>query len=319
MARPRRRTLTTVGLAVAALGAAAYVAAGSVLIAPARADVGPAPAALAATEVRFPSGSGADLAAWAAPGTCRCGAVVVLHGVRANRAEVSDRAVLLHRAGYAVLAVDLQAHGESTGDAITFGSRERLDAVASVSEARRRFPGQPVGLVGVSLGGAAAALAGADLGADAVVLEAVYADIRSATANRLQIRLGALGPALAPVLLAQLPLRTGIRTADLAPVRSIGQMDAPVLVVAGTQDRHTTPADTRALFAAASEPKALWWVEDAAHVDFLAFAPDAYRAHVLGFFARHLHAQAGTEGERADGRTAAARARARRPSPPPSP
>jgi len=289
MTKRRKRLLGAAFLGLL-LGAAGYFAAGSYLLGPARAVVGPPPDGVGGTSVGFESRSGARLAAWDVPGPCGCGVVVVLHGVRANRLEVADRVRLFHEAGYAVVAVDQQAHGESTGDHITFGHRERLDAQAAVAYARTQYPLQPVAVVGISLGGAAAALAGPDLGADAVVLEAVYADLASATRNRLRIRGGGAAASLTPVLLLQLPLRTGIHVSDLRPVDRIGSLGVPVLVVAGTEDRHTTPADTRRLFAAAAEPKALWWVEGAAHVDFLRADSAGYRTHVLGFLRRSLGA-----------------------------
>ena len=61
-----------------------------------------------------------------------------------------------------------------------------------------------------------------------------------------------------------------------------------ILIIGGATDRHTTEADTRRLFAAAREPKELWLVPDAAHVDYLAAAGDAYRTRVLAFFAGAL-------------------------------
>jgi fermentation-respiration switch protein FrsA (DUF1100 family) len=55
--------------------------------------------------------------------------------------------------------------------------------------------------------------------------------------------------------------------------------------VAGATDRHTTVADTEALFAAARQPKELWMIPNAAHVDYLERTGDAYRSRVLGFVA----------------------------------
>lgn len=284
----RTRRLLTFSLLAGLAGAVALWAAGTVLIQPAPAAVGPLPEDLAGETIRFASASGSDLAAWSVPGSCACGSVVLLHGVRANRGALVGRARVLHDAGYSVLAVDLQAHGESGGEHITFGALERLDAIAAVAQARRRFPNQPVGVVGVSLGGAAAALAADRLGADAVVLEAVYTDIETATRNRLRMRLGRFGAALAPALTFQLPLRTGVEARSLRPVEAIAHLGAPVLVVAGERDAHTTPADSRALFDAAQAPKELWWVRGAAHVNVLDAAPAAYRERVLGFFRRYL-------------------------------
>ena len=56
-----------------------------------------------------------------------------MHGVRANRLVMLARARFLHKAGYAVLLFDFQAHGESSGKRITFGHLEGLDASAAVT------------------------------------------------------------------------------------------------------------------------------------------------------------------------------------------
>ena len=72
----------------------------------------------------------------------------------------------------------------------------------------------------------------------------------------------------------------------------------PSLVVGGTLDRHTTVADTEQLFAAAREPKELWLIPNAAHVDFLEFAGDAYRRRILAFLAAALSRPTGVTAAR---------------------
>jgi fermentation-respiration switch protein FrsA (DUF1100 family) len=201
------------------------------------------------------------------------------------------RAEMLHRAGYGVLLFDFQAHGESPGRHITMGYLESGDARAAVAYARARAPGRFIGVIGVSLGGAAALLGAEPLPVDAVVLEAVYPDIEAATANRLSIRIGWLGRLLSPLLLVQLGPRLGIGAADLAPIAAISRVRAPILVIAGGADRHTTPEDSARLFEAAREPKQLWTIPGAAHVDFAEYARQAYAERVLSFFA--LAAQPG--------------------------
>jgi fermentation-respiration switch protein FrsA (DUF1100 family) len=74
-----------------------------------------------------------------------------------------------------------------------------------------------------------------------------------------------------------------ISVSDLEPIRSIGKLGAPVLVVAGSKDEHTTLAESRELFAAAVAPKSLWVVKGAGHQDFLAYDPEGYESHVLPF------------------------------------
>lgn len=246
-----------------------------------------APPDLAVESLAVASASGA-LAAWALPAEHARGVVVLMHGVRADRGSQTDRMRLFHGAGYDVVAFDFQAHGESPGDAITFGGRERHDAVAAVVAARERFPGLPVAVVAQSMGGAAAILAGRRLNADALVVEAVYTSIDRATRNRLSMRLGRVGSALVPLLTAQLGARLAVPPDSLRPLDAIAQVAVPVLVIGGSRDAHAQPDETRALYDAAPSPKSLWMVDGAAHQDFYRYAPDAYRQRVLGFLDESL-------------------------------
>jgi fermentation-respiration switch protein FrsA (DUF1100 family) len=215
--------------------------------------------------------------------------VVLSHGVRGSRRPLTDRGRFLREAGYGVLLYDAQAHGESTGERITFGHLEAHDAAAAVAWVRARHPDAPVGFVGPSLAGASALLGDAPLPVDALVLEAVYPTLERAVANRIAIRLGpALAPVLARLLLWQVEPRLGFDPFALNPVDAIGRAGAPILLIAGSEDRHTTLAESRALFEAARPPKDLWVVEGAAHQSFHRFAGAEYEQRVLTFFAEHL-------------------------------
>lgn len=198
------------------------------------------------------------------------------------------RARLLVRHGFSVVLIDLQGHGETPGPAITFGWRESADVRAALAWLGREAPGRRVGIIGCSLGGAAVLLGPQPVGVDAVVLEAVYPRFRRAIENRVRIRVGGLAPVLTPLLLVQLGLRLGISPSDLEPIRSIDRLGAPVLVLAGSRDQHTTEAESDDLFQAAAEPKRRWVVDGARHQDLLAYDPGGYEAHVVGFLRRHL-------------------------------
>src|SRR5262249_1038978 len=83
--------------------------------------LGPPPPDLGAEAVTIVSPSGSGLRGWYIAGRPGGGAVVLLHGVHANRLAMLRRARLLKAEGFAVLLFDLQAHGESAGTRITFG------------------------------------------------------------------------------------------------------------------------------------------------------------------------------------------------------
>jgi len=80
----------------------------------------------------------------------------------------------------------------------------------------------------------------------------------------------------------------GVTPDELRPIDHIADVGVPVLIVSGTRDTRTTARETVAMFERAHEPKFLWLVDGAGHVDLEGYAPDAYRAHVLAFLAGEL-------------------------------
>jgi uncharacterized protein len=214
--------------------------------------------------------------------------VLLLHGFRGDRASMVPRARLLVDAGFSVLLIDQQAHGETPGELITLGWLESADARAARDWIRARAPGRRVGVIGVSLGGASVLLGPQPAGFDAVVLEATYPRLRRAVENRVGLRFRSLDALLAPLLLVQIEPRLHVTADQLEPIRWIAKVGAPVLVVGGSRDAHTTEEETRELFAAAATPRELWIVEGAAHQDFSRYDPAGYDAHVIAFLRREL-------------------------------
>jgi fermentation-respiration switch protein FrsA (DUF1100 family) len=263
---------------------------GGNLAAPAHRVVGAPPGDLDATAVVIPSRSGAKLRGWLVLGRPGRGGVVLLHGVRSDRRSMVERARFLNAGGYSVLLFDFQAHGESSGEAITFGYLEGRDVQAAVAFMSARLPGEPLAVIGVSLGGAAALLSPKPLEVDAVVLEAVFTDIESAVSNRLRLRFGAMGEWVAPVMLMQLRWRLGIASRALRPLDKIAALACPIFIINGENDQRTTLVDSLRLYTAAKVPKLFWMVPEASHVDLHRFAREAYEARVLSFLEQHLRA-----------------------------
>lgn len=276
-------------MAVAALAGAGIGAswwAGSELVRPAQHRV-PLPADFAARVLTIP-GSGRNIAAWWLDQGERAPAVLLLHSIRADRSSMLSRARLLVRHGFSVLLIDLQAHGETPGSAITLGGRESADARSALAWLRQQRPSRRVGVIGCSLGGAAVLLGPQPSGFDAAVFEAVYPRVGRAIENRIRLRVGVLAPVLTPLLLVQLRPRLDVSASELQPIRHIGRLGSPVLIVAGSDDRHTTLEESQELFQAAAEPKELWVVHGARHQDFLSFDPGGYESAVVGFLTRYL-------------------------------
>jgi uncharacterized protein len=247
--------------------------------------------------VRFATSDGVDLKGWWWPGADSTRAVVLLHGLGANRLQMLPRAKWLHEAGYSVLLFDFRGCGGSGGKS-TLGFAERHDVEAALKFLGENKGVQQMALVGKSMGAAAAVMAVESwAGVRAAVLESLYDRLESAVRARVRSRVGWLEPAVSPLLLWQVSPRLGFSPEDLAPVQSIGKARCPVLLGYGGKDRTVPPAAIRALFAAGPYPTTLWVLQKAGHEDLLRFDPESYKAKVGEFLAKNLGTQVGESKE----------------------
>jgi pimeloyl-ACP methyl ester carboxylesterase len=219
-------------------------------------------------------------------------AVLLLHGVDGSRATVARNAAWLAQQGYAAMAIDFRGHGQSETVDRSFGWNEGRDAHAAFAWLKRQQRGAPVAVIGYSMGGAASLVGPAGpVPADAMILQAVYPDIRDAIRHRIATRLGEpLGYVLEPLLSLQARLRFGVWPSAIAPIDAIRRYDGPVMVIGGMQDRSTPPEESRALFAAAPGKRKLWMLPTGGHASASSSRTDPeYHARILAF----LHATIG--------------------------
>lgn len=268
-----------------------YVATLRVAFAPRRRRIKTSRAGIPVEAIWLKSSSGARIAGWFAAGVPGRGAVVLLHGITDNRLKMIPRLRFLNAAGFAVLAIDFQAHGMSSGRAITLGGLELLDAAAAVEYLRAHLPEEKVGAIGISLGGAAALVGDQPLDVDALALESVYPDIRRATVNRFAFFLGRFGEPLADLVIAHGQAALGVDPEKLRPVKAISRVRAPIFVLAGDRDPWTPIHETREMFDSAEASKRLWEAPGAGHVDLYDHAPEEYRRRMLEFLSSTLSAE----------------------------
>lgn len=114
------------------------------------------------------------------------GAVLLIHGLGAEKCQFLDTCATLYYRGYAVMTYDQRNHGASGGWSSTMGILESRDLLKlwQVFLERTQAVQGPRVIYGVSLGGAAAQFAAESLeGLDGLILDSTFADI-SATAKR---------------------------------------------------------------------------------------------------------------------------------------
>lgn len=239
----------------------------------------------AADSVEFRTTDGLMIRGWYAPSSADSGVVILLHGYRGNRTHMIARAEFLRDAGYGVLLYDARGCGTSDGSMVSMGYYESQDLLAAIRFLRERGE-RNIACIGTSQGGATIAIAAEKLdGLRGAICESTYDDLDHAIDRRFRHYVFMPGWLGACMVCPVGELLLGCDLRDIAPVQSIGKLPCPVYIMSGTSDTRVWTEDTRRLFDAAPEPRQLWLVPGADHVDLYRFAPDDYRNRVLTFLA----------------------------------
>lgn len=250
-------------------------------------------------DVRFPArGGDAEIAAWYLPHAAGRFALVMVHGKDSSRTREHGRRntelmAALYRKGFAILAIDLRGHGQSSDARLTFGQQEHRDVLGAVDYLRAQgYPPGSIGAHGVSLGGASVLYAAArEPAIGAVASDCAFADIE-------------------PVIRASWRERTGLPTAvipasrwlgarwlgiDILAARPIDEVPRiaprPALILHGGDDTLVPPANGERLHAALPGSELVIF-PGIRHASLYVKQPDSYVDRVASFFARSLKHEA---------------------------
>ncbi|HEU4759555.1 MAG TPA: alpha/beta fold hydrolase [Dehalococcoidia bacterium] len=242
-------------------------------------------------EVRFHSRDGTPLFGLFLPGRRRHPGVVLCHGYHRSLAEPFDLGLRLNREGYHVLLFDFRGCGRSGGRFTTLGYKETWDVLAAVDCLKARLAGAPIGILGISMGAAAAIMAAAQTqDVRALVLDSPYADLEGVMRRQIPdflpfrwlVPFGWLS-----VFAGQ--LLSGGRLHGARPVDHIARIaPRPVLFIWGERERFIPHEQIGELFEAAGQPKEMWLAPGSDHAVARLDYPKEYERRVLNFFDRWL-------------------------------
>lgn len=264
---------------------------------------------LPAEPVFFASRDGTRLAGWFIPAPDRsrpAPGIVLSHGWARSRCELLPHARFLHLAGFAVLLFDYRHRGESDGDAITMGVRERDDLRGAIDAlcARPEVDAGRAGVFGMSMGGVIAILVGArDERVRAIAAEAPFATQEAIMTRSLRHYFHLPSFPLAHLTRWIFKLRVGASLDDVDPIDHVaGFSPRPIFIIACERDAVIGCDETERLYRAAVEPKRFWLIAGADHARGWQAAGEEYERRVIAFFQETLRA---AEPARASERSAA--------------
>ena len=298
MKSPALRLLGRLFLAAALLYVALGFAVVAVLSKPQRnfdTSKNPGQLGLIYQDVRFPArGGDAQLAGWYLPHDSHRAALIIVHGKDGSRTNEQHRRNLefldaLHKQGFALLAIDLRGHGQSSDARFSFGVHESRDVLGGVDYLTGQgYSRSQIGLHGVSMGAASVLLAAAqDPQVPAVIADCGYADF-GRLMHREWHRRTHLPSLVMPAARLVARLWLGTDVLSVRPVDHVPAIKGKVLFTHAADDTLIAPSDSQEM-AAQLPGSAVWIQPGARHAAGFDADPAGYTQHVAAFFAQTLH------------------------------
>jgi pimeloyl-ACP methyl ester carboxylesterase len=218
----------------------------------------PAPSSCFATDF---AGEEVTLRGWRCRSTAGAfrGTIIYLHGIGDNRGSATGVIERFTRRGFDVIAYDSRAHGESGGNACTYGVLEKRDLRKVVDT----LSAGPIALIGTSLGAAVALQEAADdPRVTAVVAAEIFSDLRTVATERAPFFFSGAVIERAFELAEQ---RANLAVDAASPVAAASRVTARVLLIHGAADIDTPPSHSQRVYEALRGPKRLLLVPAAGH------------------------------------------------------
>jgi pimeloyl-ACP methyl ester carboxylesterase len=205
-------------------------------------------------------GAGVTLKGWRCPGLGPArGTLVYLHGIADNRTSGAGVIERFGKRGFDVVAYDSRAHGESDGDACTYGFFEKQD----LGRVLDTVGAEPILLLGTSLGAAVALQqAAVDTRISAVVAAETFSDLRTIATERAPFF---FTPGVRTRAFQLAEQQGHFQVNVVSPVLAAAEIEIPVLLIHGEADADTPPDHSRRVLAALKGPKRLILVPGAPH------------------------------------------------------
>lgn len=237
------------------------------------------------------SGEPLRIAGWWIPHPdARGRTVLILHGYADAKVGSIAWAPTWHALGWNILAIDLRAHGESSGRFCTGGYFERHDVGQVINLLRARRPDETRRLVlfGISFGAAvavAAAVQRTDI--DAIVLDSPVPDFAQAAMIQMN-GLGAPSGLLRRLAVKLAQQITGAQYADVRMLDLISSLRCPAFISAPDHDVLLDNGVGDRLRESLPANSVYWLVRDTGHLLALPTDPNEYQRRIGEFLDANL-------------------------------
>ncbi len=235
------------------------------------------------TEITIPTKNNCSLYGWWIPGKEKSPLVILVHGWGRNAGRMMPYIDQFNKAGFSLVAFDSRNHGSSDADqhSTMLKFAEDIRATMEYTSEKGWISSEKVGLVGLSIGGAASIYAAAhDDRIKAVITVGALAEPQAVMKKQLIDR--HIPTPLIWGSIKFIQYKVGFRFADIAPVNHIHNAQADFLLIHGEKDITVPIGQAEKLYAKGMKGKVeLWRLQDKGHSD--CHFEDGYWEKVIGF------------------------------------
>lgn len=221
---------------------------------------------------------------------------VLVHGYCDNATRMLPIARIYNRELRAnVLLPDLYAHGQSDGDAIQMGWKDRLDVLHWISLAPELFrtEADSMRLVvhGISMGAATTMCVSGEQTPQYVkcfVEDCGYTSVWNEFSNEISARFSLPDFPLMYTASWLVQVKYGWNFREASPLKQVAKCQKPMLFIHGDNDTFVPTWMVYPLYEAKPQPKALWIAHGSKHADAYGDYKEEYTHRVLEFVEKYM-------------------------------
>lgn len=247
---------------------------------------------MAYEEVDFLSSDKKKLKGWLIVKDKRNPLLILCHGLGANKSDLIEFAHFLNLADFNLFMFDFRGHGESEGRTTSFGYWEQRDLKGAIEYLKERgdLSNTNYGLFGISMGGSVAILMAAkDTSIKAVAVDSPYIDLEESITRHLKLIYHLPRFPLANFAIFAYRLRFLTNSKNISPLRVVNKISPrAIFVINGAEDTRMLASAASRLYKEAKDPKKLWLVPHAGHLESYAVSGKEYEKKLIDFFNFYL-------------------------------
>lgn len=214
--------------------------------------------------------------------------VIFAHGYGNNRVQENVPFLPLAKRlvddGYRVILFDFRASGESEGDMITIGVKEKDDLLGVIDYAKKHFD-EPIALYGVSMGAATSILAAAeDQDVRGVIADSPFSDLESYLRANMPVWTHLPNVPFTYLILAIIPALADLDLGVSSPIHAVDRVaPRPILFIHSKNDRSIPYEESVKLYKTHPDVFQLWLTDKADHVKSFSLYGGQYVNRMLSF------------------------------------